>query len=167
MELLSEMIFIQLPPALYFKFIPTFTYCKCLKMQVQGVTHLHNDIRKLISSFVLQGFKPKHIQSDIASQRKWHLHVVLIMMIIRQYIWMNALQASAQRGWAYVCPLTVNVNEWISQRCVQVTFYPKSKEKNCLYIYIYIYILKKKYIYIYTRVHLNKLECRGKVHFFQ
>ncbi len=29
----------------------------------------------------------------------------------------------------------------------------------CVYIYIYIYI--------YILVHLNKLECRGKVHLFQ
>ncbi len=30
------------------------------------------------------------------------------------------------------------------------------------YIFLYIYI----YIYIYTQVHLNKLECHEKVHFF-
>ncbi len=152
MELLSEMIFIQLPPPLYLKLIPTLIYCKCLKMQVQGVTHLHNDIRKLISSFVLQGFKPMHIQSDIACQRKWHLHVVIIMMIIRQYIWMNALQASAQRGWAYLCPLTVNVNE--SHKDVSKSHFTQNQKKRIVYIYIY------------TQMHLNKLECRGKVKFF-
>ncbi len=37
-----------------------------------------------------------------------------------------------------------------------------------IYIYIYIYTIYSIYIStVYIQVHLNKLECRGKVHLFQ
>ncbi len=36
-----------------------------------------------------------------------------------------------------------------------------------VYVYIYIYIYIYTYIHTHTQVHLNKLECHGKVHLFQ
>ncbi len=53
---------------------------------------------------------------------------------------------------------------YFEQTVVQITFFFHLDVKILNIITLcYIYI----YIYIYIQVHLNKLECRGKVHLFQ
>ncbi len=53
--------------------------------------------------------------------------------------------------------LGTHVFPWSSSH--DLLLYIKKKKKKKKYIYIYIYT------HIYIQVHLNKLECRGKVHF--
>ncbi len=74
------------------------------------------------------------------------------------YTFVTEKNASKEFGWHPVASCGITPK----QNCIGTSIYL------CMYLFLFIYFYYFcMYVCMYVQVHLNKLECRGKVHLFQ